>query len=50
LLDARLGYRFLGNQAEISANGFNLLDIRHREHPFGQLVGRRLMAMATYRF
>ena len=50
LLDARLGYRFLGNQAEISANAFNLLDIRHREHPFGQLVGRRMMAMATYRF
>jgi len=50
LLDARLGYRFFANQAEISANAFNLLDIRHREHPFGQLVGRRLMAMATYRF
>ena len=50
LLDARLGYRFLGNQAEISANAFNLLDIRHRQHPFGQLVGRRLMAMAIYRF
>ncbi|MDB4944346.1 MAG: TonB-dependent receptor [Labilithrix sp.] len=50
LLDARLGYRFLGNQAEISASGFNLLDVRHREHPFGQLVGRRVMAMASYRF
>ena len=50
LLNARLGYRLFSNQAEISANAFNLLDIRHREHPFGQLVGRRLMAMATYRF
>ena len=50
LLDGRLGYRFLGNQAEISANAFNILDIRHREHPFGQLVGRRIMAMACYRF
>ncbi|HSO31041.1 MAG TPA: porin family protein [Labilithrix sp.] len=50
LLDARLGYRFLGNQAELAANAFNLLDIRHREHPFGQLVGRRLMATATFRF
>ena len=50
LLDARLGYRFLGNQAEVSANAFNLLDIKHREHPFGQLIGRRVMAMATYRF
>lgn len=50
LLDGRLGYRFLGNQAEISANAFNILDTRHREHPFGQLVGRRVMAMASYRF
>ena len=50
LLDARLGYRFFGNQAELSTNAFNIFDVRHREHPFGQLVGRRLMAMATYRF
>jgi outer membrane receptor for ferrienterochelin and colicin len=50
LLNARVGYRFLGNQAELSANAFNLLDIQHRQHPFGQLVGRRLMAIATYRF
>ncbi len=50
LLNARLGYRFFGDKAEVSTNAFNLLDIRHREHPFGQLVGRRVMAMATYRF
>ena len=50
LLDLRLGYRFFGNQAEISGNAFNIFDVKHREHPFGQLVGRRLMAMATYRF
>lgn len=50
LLDGRLGYRFLGNQADISVNAFNILDVRHRQHPFGQLVGRRVMAMATYRF
>jgi outer membrane receptor for ferrienterochelin and colicin len=50
LLDGRLGYRFFGNQAELSINGFNILDVRHREHPFGQLVGRRVMGMATYRF
>ena len=50
LLDARLGYRFFSNQAEVSVMGSNLLDIKHREHPFGQLVGRRMMAMAMYRF
>lgn len=50
LLNGRLGYRFLGNQAEISVNAFNLLDVQHREHPFGQLIGRRVMGMAAYRF
>lgn len=50
LLNARLGYRFLGNQAELSVNAFNLLDVQHREHPFGQLIGRRVMGMAAYRF
>lgn len=50
LLNARLGYRFFGNQAELSVNAFNLLDVQHREHPFGQLIGRRVMGMAAYRF
>jgi len=50
LLNARVGYRFLGNQAEISVIGFNVLDVQHRQHPFGQLLSRRVMAMATYRF
>jgi outer membrane receptor for ferrienterochelin and colicin len=50
LLNARLGYRFLHNQAEISGVAFNLLDDRHREHPFGQLIDRRLMGFFTYRF
>jgi iron complex outermembrane receptor protein len=50
LLDARVGYRFLRDQAELSVNGFNVLDVQHRQHPFGQLVGRRVMGMATYRF
>lgn len=50
LLDARVGYRFLSNQAEIGISAFNLLDIQHRQHPFGQLIGRRVMALASYRF
>ena len=50
LLNGRLGYRFLQNAAEVSAVGFNLVDVKHRQHPFGQLVGRRVMAMFTYRF
>jgi outer membrane receptor for ferrienterochelin and colicin len=50
LLNARIGYRFAHNHADVSAVAFNLLDDRHREHPFGQLVGRRLMGFVTYRF
>jgi outer membrane receptor for ferrienterochelin and colicin len=50
IVNAKLGYHFAKNHAEISAVGFNLLDMRHREHPFGQLVGRRMMAMFAYNF
>ena len=50
LLNARVGYRFLRNQAEISAVAFNLLDDKHREHPFGQIIGRQLMGFFSYRF
>ncbi len=50
LLNARVGYRFLRNQAEISGVAFNLLDDKHREHPFGQIIGRRLMGFFSYRF
>ena len=50
LLNARVGYRFLANQAEVSVVAFNALDVRHRQHPFGQLLGRRVMGMFTYRF
>lgn len=50
LVNARVGYRFLADKAEVSVVGFNLIDVRHREHPFGQLVGRRVMGMLSYRF
>ena len=50
LLNASVGYRFLKNQAEVRGVAFNLLDDQHREHPFGQLIDRRLMALFSYRF
>ena len=50
LLNASVAYRFLRNQAEIRAVGFNLLDDQHREHPFGQVLDRRLMGIFSYRF
>lgn len=50
LLNARVGYRFLSNQAEVSIMGFNIIGLEHREHPFGQLIGRRVMLLFSYRF
>jgi outer membrane receptor for ferrienterochelin and colicin len=51
LLNARVGFRFLEkDRAEVSAMAFNLLGIEHREHPFGQVIGRRVMGYFTYRF
>jgi hypothetical protein len=40
----------LRNQAEVRGVAFNLLDDEHREHPYGQIVGRRLMGFFSYRF
>jgi iron complex outermembrane receptor protein len=50
LINARVGYSFLRKRAEVSAVVFNLLDAQHREHPFGQIVGRRVMGYFTYQF
>jgi iron complex outermembrane receptor protein len=50
LLNASVGYRFFKNQAEVRAVGFNLLDDQHREHPFGQVIGRRVMGLFSYKF
>jgi iron complex outermembrane receptor protein len=51
LLNARVGYSFLRNrQATVSVVAFNLLDDQHREHPFGQTIGRQIMGLLTYRF
>jgi len=50
LLNARVGYRFLKNRAEVSVVGFNVLGIEQREHPFGQLIGRRVMGIVSYKF
>ena len=51
LLNARVGFRFLAHdKAEVSAVAFNLLGLDHREHPFGQQVGRRVMGYFSYRF
>jgi iron complex outermembrane receptor protein len=50
LVNARVGYRFLGNQAEVSVTGFNLLNQKHRQHPLGQQIDQRFMGFLAYRF
>ena len=50
LLNARVGYRFLHDRAEVGVVGFNLVGDEHREHPFGQVLGRRVMGTFSYRF
>lgn len=50
LFNARLGYRFMRDQAEVSGTVFNLFNDKHREHPLGQVVGRRFMGFLSYRF
>ena len=43
LLNARVGWRAT-DKVEVGVSGYNLLDDEHREHPFGNLIGRRLVA------
>jgi iron complex outermembrane receptor protein len=50
LLNARVGYLFLGDRVEVSVAGFNLAGVQHRQHPFGQVVDRRVMGLGTFRF
>ncbi|MFO0660902.1 MAG: TonB-dependent receptor [Polyangiaceae bacterium] len=50
LINARLGYRFLKNAAEVSGTVFNLGGQRFQQHPFGQYLDRRFMGFFSYRF
>ncbi|NUQ78581.1 MAG: TonB-dependent receptor [Polyangiaceae bacterium] len=53
LLNARLGYRFLKDRAEVSATVFNALagltGDPPQMHPFGNRVGRRFMGFFSFR-
>ncbi len=53
LLNARIGYRFYKDRAEISGTVFNALadvvgDAPPQMHPFGNRVGRRFMGFFSY--
>ncbi len=50
VLDARVGYRCLGDALELALLGTNLVDDGHREHPLGPALDRRVMGSVTVRF
>ena len=50
VVNARLGYRFYKNKADIGVVANNLFNDQHREYPFSQPVGQRIMGMVSYRF
>ncbi|MBP8153676.1 MAG: TonB-dependent receptor [Nitrospira sp.] len=58
LLNLRAGYRFWQQKAaagymrdaEVAVSVFNALNDEHKEHPLGELFGRRVMGWVTVRF
>ncbi len=58
LLNFRGGYRFWQQKAaagymrdaEVAVSVFNALNHEHREHPLGDIIGRRVMGWLTLRF
>jgi len=50
ILNARIGYRFFKNAADLGLVVNNVLDNQHREYPLSQPVGRRIMGTLSYRF
>ncbi len=49
-LNARVGYRLLEDDLELGFSAFNLTNNKHRQHPFGQEIGMRLLGTVAYRF
>ncbi|WHZ17561.1 MAG: putative TonB-dependent receptor [Nitrospira sp.] len=58
LLNMRAGYRFWQQRAaagymrdaEVAVSVFNALNDQHKEHPLGDLIGRRVMGWMTVKF
>lgn len=50
LVNARIGYRFFKNKADLGLIVNNLFDNQHREYPFAEPVGQRVMGTFAYRF
>ena len=49
LFNARVGYRFLNDRAEVTVAVFNLFNDGHREYPQGDRIGRRVAANLSIR-
>jgi iron complex outermembrane receptor protein len=50
LLNARVGYRIMDGRLQLGVVGTNLVDPKHREHPLGQRVDRRVLGTVNFGF
>ena len=50
LINGRVGYRWIKDRFETGLAVYNLLGDDHREHPFGNAIGRRVLVTATGSF
>jgi iron complex outermembrane receptor protein len=50
LVNGRVGYRFIKDKLEAGVSFYNLLGDGHREHPFGNEIGRRVLFTASGSF
>jgi iron complex outermembrane receptor protein len=50
LVNARIAREFLDEKMEIALNAYNLLNDKHREHPWGEEIGERIFVTVRYRF
>jgi len=50
LINGRIGYRWIQDKLETGLAFYNLLDDRHREHPYGNQIGRRILVTAAGSF
>ena len=50
LLNGRIGYRWIKDKLDTGLAVYNLLGEDHREHPFGNVIGRRVLFTAAGSF
>ena len=50
LVNGRVGYRWIKDKLETGLAVYNLFGEEHREHPFGNIIGRRVLFTATGSF